>query len=118
VSEVYKAQVMFARLVPRLIDRAFYLGLDATIGEAWRTPEQAKWNAKHGKGISNSLHLERLAIDLNLFRKGVWLQDSSDHHELGQYWKSLDPRCAWGGDFKPPTPVDGNHYSLAFGGRK
>ena len=32
---------------------------------------------------------------------------------FGAFWKSLDPDCCWGGDFN-----DGNHYSIAYQGRK
>lgn len=84
-------------------------------GETWRTPEQAKWNAAHGLGIQNSLHRERLAIDL-LFTdpEGVDLDTKEGVEPIGAYWKSLDPDCRWGGDF---PRLDIWHFSLAFGGR-
>jgi hypothetical protein len=83
-----------------------------------RSPEQAALNAKKGSGIKNSLHLDKLAIDLNLFINGVYKTDSKDHKPLGDYWKSLstkDYQCCWGGDFKKP---DGNHYSIEHEGIK
>lgn len=108
-------QRKFSLLVAKLITWAYENGYEVTLGEAYRTPEQAAINAQTGKGISNSLHRIRLAIDLNLFKDGQYLARSEDHKPLGEYWKSLDPLCCWGGDFSRP---DGNHYSLTHGGVK
>lgn len=108
-------QSRFARSVPLLIQYAIARGFEVTLGEAWRTEAQAAANAAAGTGISNSLHRDRLAIDLNLFRDGVYLADSESHRPLGEFWKSLGPDYCWGGDFSKP---DGNHYSIAHGGRK
>jgi hypothetical protein len=106
-------QSLFVRLIGQLIAHAYSVGYELTFGEAWRTPEQAALNAKAGKGIRNSLHGERLAIDLNLFRDGKFLAASEDHRPLGEYWESLHPLARWGGRFN-----DGNHYSLEHEGRK
>lgn len=107
-------QSLFVRLVALLIERAYADGYELTFGEAWRTPEQAARNELAGIGSRNSLHVARLAVDLNLFRAGKWLSDSESHRPLGEFWKGLHPDCRWGGDFKRP---DGNHYSLAMDGR-
>jgi hypothetical protein len=124
VSELHDKQVHFARLLPRLIDHAYGLGLEVALGEAHRTPEQAALNAQKGIGIKNSLHCDRLAIDLLLFRGGVYLRDSDDYRELGEFWESLSTpgyQCCWGGYFKDdfgyPKP-DGGHFSIAHNGRK
>lgn len=109
-------QRLFTRLVGKLILHAYELGYELTLGEAYRTPEQAALNAKKGTGALNSLHMQRLAIDLNLFKDGIYLMDSKDHAPLGRYWKSLDTACCWGGDFAPHA--DGNHYSITHQGRK
>jgi hypothetical protein len=103
-------QSEFVRLVAKLIEYAHENGMELTFGECWRTPEQAKLNAAKGSGIRNSLHTERLAIDLNLFVGGVFIDSSSGHRRLGEYWESLHPRCRWGGRFRRP---DGNHYSFS-----
>lgn len=71
---------------------------------------------ERGSGSGNSLHPDRLAVDLNLFRDGRFLTLSKDHAPLGAYWKTLNPLCRWGGDFHPKP--DGNHYSIEHGGRK
>jgi hypothetical protein len=91
------------------------LGYEYTLGEAWRTQAQAQANAASGAGIANSLHIERLAIDINLFKDGLFLQESEAHRPFGAFWKSLGPDYFWGGDFSKP---DGNHYSIGHGGRK
>jgi hypothetical protein len=103
-------QEEFAQSAARLIQKAGQLGYGVTFGEAWRTPEQAKLNAANGSGISNSLHTERLAIDLNLFKDGRYITDGEGHDLLGIWWKSLGPKYRHGGDFKKK---DWNHYSIS-----
>lgn len=109
-------QQLFAELVAQLILKAIELDYRVTLGEAYRTPEQAAWYAKQGKGIANSLHTLKLAIDLNLFKEGVYLTASEDYKLLGEWWKEQHASCCWGGDFK--TRADGNHFSLEHNGVK
>lgn len=107
-------QSLFVMLVGGLIEHAYSAGYELTFGEAWRTPEQARLNAQRGSGIVNSLHCERLAIDLNLFRDGKLLTSVEDYRPLGEYWKSLHSLARWGGDFT--TRPDADHFSLTYGG--
>lgn len=106
-------QRRFVELVGRLIEWAYANGYELTFGDAYRSPQQASANAVAGTGISNSLHTKRLAVDFNLFVDGVYLTTSEAHRPLGEYWKTLDPLCRWGGDFHRP---DGNHYSITHEG--
>lgn len=106
-------QSIFVQLVAQLILEASMRGYQLTFGEAYRTPEQAALNAKSGKGIANSLHTQRLAIDLNLFKDGKFLSTTAAHRPLGEWWEQQHPLARWGGRFN-----DGNHYSLEHGGRK
>lgn len=108
-------QRAFTRLVGLLIAYAYANGYELTFGDAYRDPRLAQLNAEQGKGIANSLHSQRLAVDFNLFKNGVWLQKTEDFALLGAYWKTLDPLCCWGGDFKKQ---DGNHFSMTYGGIK
>lgn len=108
-------QSRFALSVALLIQKADELGYDVTLGEAWRTPEQAKWNADRGIGTTTSLHIERLAIDLNLFKNGRFLTSTEDHRPLGEWWEKLGPDYRWGGRFSRP---DGNHYSVSPDGKR
>lgn len=110
-------QTRFARAVPLLIAKAFELGYLVTLSEAWRTPEQAAWNAEHGHGISCSLHTERLAIDLDLFKAdGTFIIDDTGHKELGAWWVQQSPDFCWGGNFTHLKDFD--HYSLTPDGGK
>jgi hypothetical protein len=101
-------QQLFTRMVGDLIHEAYRQGFALTLSEAYRPPETAKQYAIEGRGIANSLHTLRLAIDLNLFRNGKYLTKSEDYLPLGVYWESLGG--SWGGRFSRP---DGNHFSLA-----
>lgn len=105
-------QQLFTVLIAQLIIFAQDRGMRLTFGEAYRTPEQAALNAKSGKGISNSLHSQRLAVDFNLFVNGEYKTRTEDYRVLGEYWESLGG--SWGGRFK--TNPDGNHFSLEHNG--
>ena len=109
---LHDKQVRFAHLLAYLLLRAEELGYQVTMGECWRSPEEA---ARHGHPHSN--HCLRLAVDLNLFRDGAFLTTTEAHRPLGTWWESQDPWCRWGGRFLPPLEADGNHYSMEHEGR-
>lgn len=102
-------QRLFAQQIAYLIIWAYDNGYELTLAEAYRTPEQAALNARAGTGIANSLHTKRLALDLNLFKGGVFLTSSEAHRPLGEKWESMHELCRWGGRFSRP---DGGHYSI------
>ena len=91
-----------------LSNQACFLdGLAVTIGEAFRTKEQQEIHVKAGRSATmNSMHLKRCAIDLNVFKlvDGGYqlLSDPILGQEIGKYWKSLDEKNRWGGDWKKP----------------
>ena len=89
-------QRRFTGMVADLILFAISQGYGLTFGDAY-----AKIGHKDG-----SFHYKRLAVDLNLFKAGVYLTETEDHAPLGKKWKEMGG--TWGGDFKHP---DGNHYS-------
>jgi hypothetical protein len=105
-------QRKFTILIAQLIIYAYSKGYEITLGDAYRdTRLHGAMGEKKGYGHPRSYHKQRLAIDLNLFKRDehgnmVYLITTEDHRPLGEYWKSLDPQCSWGGDFN-----DGNHYS-------
>jgi len=123
-------QSIFAKNVAKLILYIFEQGYECTLSECYRTPEQAWINALPfnsslealapgmsrkvypyrvgGKGIRKSLHCERLAIDINLFKDGVYLATTEAHKPFGDYWESLHPLNRWGGRWE-----DGNHYEMS-----
>lgn len=65
-------------------------------------------------GTANSNHLHRRAIDLNLFKDGVYQKTTEAHRPFGEWWEalgmSLKLNFRWGGNFK--NNPDGNHYEL------
>jgi hypothetical protein len=87
-----EVQSRFAFMTALLLIKAKSIGLEFTFGESYDDD-----NIGHMKG---SLHYIRLAQDLNLFKDGKFLS-----------WESIGG--SWGGRFN-----DGNHYSLAYGGKK
>ena len=93
-------QSRFARMVSHLISHAYFMGYEVTLGDAYREGDPRN----HGK---------RLAIDLNLFSDGKYLQSTEAHQGLGDFWEGLAPDARWGGRFN-----DGNHYSLEHRGIK
>ncbi len=107
-------QQLFARDIMYLFKYIEDQGYRCSFGEAYRTPEQAALYAQQVKGIKDSLHCKRLALDINLFDKdGKFLDDTLSHKQFGLYWESLSPMNRWGGGFhkKDGTPFpDANHY--------
>lgn len=95
-------QSKFARMIADLIIWAYDHGYELTFGDAYRDP-------RVHYGHPKSLHRSRLAIDLNVFRDGVYLQIGEQYPDLGEYWESIGG--SWGGRFQ-----DGNHFSLEHGG--
>lgn len=94
-----KKQSTFAQMLILLFAYIVQSGYEFTLGDAARIDRKG-----HKKG---SKHYSRLAIDINLFRSGRYLKETSDHKKIGQFWKSLGG--VWGGEFKHP---DGNHYEI------
>ncbi len=105
-------QRLFARLAGQLIAHIYESGYECSLGEAYRTPEQAARNAATGAGIARSVHCDRLALDLNLFRDGIYLTRTEDHTPIGEWWEQQHELCRWGGKFN-----DGNHYAFSHEGR-
>lgn len=107
-------QKRFAKWVPRLIDKAHELGYEVTLGDAYRDARAfGKLGEKGVYGNAFSCHKVRLAIDLNLYKNGVYLDKTEDHRVLGEWWEALAPDHCWGGRF-----MDGNHYSITHEGIK
>ncbi len=98
-------QSTFARKVADLIIQAYSMGYEVTLGDAYRDPRlHGAMGEKKGYGAANSFHKQRLAIDLNLFKDGKFLDGTEAHTDLGEWWESQGG--TWGGRFR-----DGNHYS-------
>jgi len=102
-------QHIFAMNLAKLLQHVESLGLTCSIGEVFRTREQAEIYVKEGKGILESQHCKKLAVDIQLFSNGVFLQNKDDYKLLGEYWKGLHPDNRHGGDFKR---VDSVHFEM------
>lgn len=122
-------QWKFVLDIGKLITKARELGYTLTFGEAWRTPVQAWINAlphnSHlkayaldgseidystfvgGVGISKSKHLDRFAVDFNVFKNGQ-LCGKDETKPLGDYWETLSDKNRWGGNFT--TRIDCPHF--------
>jgi len=107
-------QKKFARQIPVLLNKAFELGFEITLGDTYRDKRAFGDVGEVGPyGAPYSCHKSRLAIDLNLFRDGEFLQTTEDHRVLGEWWEAQHELNCWGGRFN-----DGNHYSMTWQGRK
>ena len=95
MTTLLRKQIKFSQMVGLLLTYAYSIGYQITLGDAW---------AKTGH-MNNSKHYSRRAIDLNLFKDGVYLTTTEDHRELGEYWEHIGG--IWGGRFN-----DGNHYEI------
>ena len=107
-----KKQSDFAYKVGHLLRKAYELGFEVTLGDAYRDPRvHGDMGKKVAYGAANSCHKLRLAIDLNLFKDGKFLETTEDHRPLGEWWESQGG--TWGGRFN-----DSNHYSFEHEGHK
>ena len=109
-----KKQSKFARLVGKLILKAYDLGYEVTLGDAYRDPRvHGAMGVRKSYSHPKSAHKIRLAIDLNLFKNGEFLETTEGHRPLGEWWEKQHPDARWGGRFD-----DGNHYSFEHEGVK
>lgn len=108
--KLWEKQAIFAQNVSALIHYITKINMMCTLGEVYRTQEQAAWYAERGIGIKNSLHCQKLAIDINLFTKeGDYLTQKDAYEPIGEFWESLHPKNRWGGRFKR---VDCVHFEM------
>lgn len=109
-------QSVFAKNIGLLIAYAYAQGYELTFGEAMRTAYQQAYNVAHGLSKTNdSKHEVKLAVDLFLFKNGVYLTVNEDYKFLGDYWCSLDPANTWGGDFNHTGKndfIDSDHFEM------
>ena len=104
-------QRKFTLAIAKLILFAYEeLKVELTFGDAYRDPRVHG----HGKGYGsdNSVHLIRLAVDLNLFVGGEYITDSTCYawDRLHNYWKSI------GGADRISS--DANHFSFRWENRR
>lgn len=111
-EELGKKQELFGFLLSKLIQNIYNAGYSVRVGEVYRT--DAAWLATpRGRAGKRSVHQDKLAVDLNLFKDRQYLWNTEDHRVFGEWWEMQHPLCRWGGHFG-----DGNHYSLEHKGVK
>lgn len=143
--ELGSLQRAFARCLVQLEAKILGDGFEFTLGEGYRSPEQAAINSlslfdrarvrailetkypvlaeaigvSTSHGIRNSVHTRKLAQDLNLFKGGEFLTVAEDYAPFGAFWKTLHPLARWGGDFKDSQgkpASDADHFSFEYQG--
>lgn len=122
MSDLVKKQIIFTKYLSHLLSQFYETQI--VLGEAWRSEETCELYEKEGKGIKNSCHRVRLAIDLIVMKNGTPSNDVSDYLPLAQYWKQLPTIfpadtaivTCWGGDFK--TLSDPYHFSIDYNGTR
>jgi len=111
-TPLFAKQQHFALMIPGLIEKAHQLGYRVTLGDAYRDPRAFGLHGKKvGYSSANSCHKLRLAIDLNLFKDGVFLRETVNYLQLGLWWEAQGG--TWGGRFD-----DGNHFSIEHNGSR
>jgi hypothetical protein len=104
-------QRIFSLNLAKLIQWIYDEGMECTMGEVLRTPEQQAIYLKSGASkTANSMHLQKLAADINLFVTGVYVTDKEHYKPLASYWKSLHPDNVAGYDWG----WDANHFEMKF----
>ena len=97
-------QRVFTKQVANLILFAYEIGYEMTFGDCYR-------DDRCDYGHKQSLHRSRLAVDLNLFKKGEYLQGKGaecGHTLMHDYWDTV------GGAER--IDKDLNHYSFEHNG--
>lgn len=100
-------QQLFTFNIHLLIEFAYKNGFCLTFGEVYRTEEQQKIYFETGRSKTmNSRHLQRLAVDFNIFKDGILLNKPIDIKPLGDFWESLNTDNVWGGDWDRDNNLD------------
>lgn len=111
-------QRLFTKCTSELINYAYAMGYELTLGDAYRDPRvHGEWGQKQSYSASKSVHKQRLAVDFNLFVDGKYIADGNHpaYKDLGEFWEGMNEFSAWGGSF---SFGDANHFSFEHNGVK
>lgn len=106
---INEKQALFAYHIAKLIVWAHEHGYPVIGAEWYRTPEQAAIYASQGKGIKNSNHTRKLALDLFRLKDGKVTWDLAEYEPLAKQWRKMHPLARAGIDFKNRDAV---HFSF------
>lgn len=114
-----KKQSVFTFNIHLLIEYAYKQGYELTFGEVFRTLEQQKIYFDSGRSKTmNSRHIQRLAVDFNIFKDGALINDPKIIQPLGNFWITLNTDNVWGGDWNrnnnllDETFIDPYHFEM------
>jgi hypothetical protein len=109
-----KKQERFSRALPLLYLYAQYHGYEIRTGDVFRDPRAfGKLGVAKGYGHKNSAHKNKLAVDANITKDGIYLRGMAAgdaHNFLHNFWDML------GGAKR--IPHDLNHYSFEHQGMR
>ena len=108
-------QVEFTRTIAYFLVWCAENDYEVIGAELYRTQEQADWYASQDRGIANSVHTKKLALDIFRYVNGRISWKNEDYEEMGEKWKSMHPLARWGGDFRRKDSV---HFSFEHNGVK
>lgn len=112
-SSLVLKQIFFSECLARFIFDLKTLGYGVTFGEAWRPPEMVELYAAQNRGIKNSLHPLRLAVDLNFFKDGSLAQTNQEIAVLWESYSTPQYTTRAGYYFQQP---DSDHFSVEHNG--
>jgi len=97
-------QFKFVKDVNILLSFIINNGYKVTFGEAYRILYTQKYYLDQGLAKTmNSKHLDKLAIDLNIFKnigdEYKYTVYKKDIQFIGDFWESLDKKNSWGGNW-------------------
>jgi len=121
MSELLDKRLKFTRDMVTLLAKFNQMpNIAVALGRDFDEQYERTKSGKVLRHMRGSLHYVGLANDLALYhRKGNrwdYIQDTKSYEAMGIFWESLSDSIGtncWGGRFE-----DGNHFSIAYGGRK
>lgn len=108
-------QCDFTFALSRLIDWVVvFTPYMVKIQELNRTIEQQREYVRTGKSKTmKSKHLDKLAVDLVLFKDGKVITEGEPFRVIGRYWEKLGTNHVWGGSWGETTKKvgwDSGHF--------
>ncbi len=106
VQEQHKFTLDLCRFIAFVANEGFLI----TMGEVARTVDQQAIHFKAGRSKTmRSKHLERLAMDVNIFHPNGTLLTHEELKPMGAKWEALAPGInVWGGSWK--SFKDSGHF--------
>jgi hypothetical protein len=111
-------QKVFSKTLAKFLNDLFLRGYDVTMGECYRPPEMADIYASQGRGVKNSNHCIKLAVDLNIFYQGTFLTSKEILEIPGKLWKVTQLALCKLAGVEILKMLTRNHFSFLHNGVK